>query len=113
PAPEHRLKRLADRREHVGDRAERAVLLLRDAAGLEPDVGRHAPPQLAHEARLADPRLAGDQDRPAAARLHPPPGVEELGELLAPPDERRLAHERARVEAGPGPPPAGHPEPGP
>ena len=32
--------------------------------------------------------------------------------MLAPPDERRLAHERDRVEAGAGPQLAGHPEHG-
>src|SRR5207249_7156645 len=40
------------------------------------------------------------------------PGVEELIELRAPPDERRLADERGRVEAGMGPQLAAHPEDG-
>src|SRR5207244_10816376 len=93
-----------------GHRPERAVLTLGGAARLEPGVERHPPAQLTHEARLPDPGLAGEEEGAAPARLRAPPEVDEAAERLAPPDQRRLAHERRQIGARARPGVGGHAE---
>ena len=60
----------------------------------EPDAIAEAPARLAHEARLADARLAHDRDDRAAALGDRLAGLAEDGELGAPPHER---HDRTHL----------------
>src|SRR5262249_13678734 len=82
----------------------RAVLALGHTPTLEPRAGRDSASQLAHQPRLPDPRLARDQDGSGLAAAGLAPALEELVELAATPDERRLADPRDGV------PPAAPPD---
>jgi hypothetical protein len=77
--------------EEVDDRAERARLVLRDAACLDPFLGRDPPAELAEETGLPDPGLAGDEHgaRPPVPQIGC--RLEQRAQLDGPPDERRLA----------------------
>src|SRR5262249_61793172 len=82
----------------VGERTQWRALVFRYAAALQPTVGRDASPQLTHEARLPEPRLAPDEHDSRLSQPTLRPGREQLLQLLGSSDERRLARSRHRVQ---------------
>src|SRR2546427_11659793 len=85
--------------EHLDDREERDRLPERDTVALDP---RHrvpdSPPELEEEPRLADARVAEDENGLPAAAPDLRPGARQGLERVVTPDERRQAACRAGVE---------------
>ncbi len=77
----------------VDDRQERSPAAVRGAAPVDPQMLRvsDGAAQLLHQARLADPGVAGDEGDLAARLRGALKRVDERGELALAPDERRLA----------------------
>ena len=88
--------------QELQDRAVRDGAAVRGARGLElEDVGPvEAAQELVEQARLADPRLPGQQDDRPLARGRAPEGPREHGELAVAPHQRAQRALRGDLEPG-------------